>query len=117
MTYFALSNYSKNREGLETAMKMEKIESKTVTDYLRLPYSRLLVPDQDGGYSAEILEFPGCYSEGESANEALENLEVAAANWIEAALQQGQSIPEPTGDCEYSGKVALRLPRSTHRKA
>lgn len=98
-------------------MKTEKIKTKSVEEYLRLPYSRLLVPDSNGGYSAEILEFPGCFSDGETAEEALENLEMAAANWVEAALQQGQSIPEPTGNYEYGGKIALRLPRGTHRKA
>lgn len=36
---------------------------------------------------------------------------------IEATIAQGQKIPEPTGDYDYSGKIALRLPRSTHRKA
>ena len=93
------------------------INEETLDKYLTQPYSRLLVPEKEGGYSAEILEFPGCFSQGDTAEEAVKNLEDAAKNWIAAALEQGLKIPEPTGDHDYSGKIALRLPRSTHRKA
>jgi predicted RNase H-like HicB family nuclease len=93
------------------------INEEVLEEYLSQPYSRLLVPEKEGGYSAEILEFPGCFSQGETAEEAVKNLEDAARNWIAAALEQGLKIPEPTGDHDYSGKIALRLPRSTHRKA
>jgi predicted RNase H-like HicB family nuclease len=90
---------------------------KTPTEYLREPYSRVLVPDEGGGYSAEILEFPGCFAEGETADEAMQALEHAAESWIQAALDQGQDIPQPFLNQGYGGKVALRLPRSLHRKA
>jgi predicted RNase H-like HicB family nuclease len=90
---------------------------KTPTEYLREPYSRVLVPDEGGGYSAEILEFPGCFAEGETADEAMQALEHAAESWIQAALDQGQDIPQPFLNQGYGGKVALRLPRSLHRRA
>jgi antitoxin HicB len=102
---------------MKTARIKKMTNEKTLDEYLALPYSRLLVPESDGGYSAEILEFPGCFSQGDTAEEAVKNLEDAARNWIAAALEQGLRIPEPTGDHDYSGKIALRLPRSTHRKA
>jgi predicted RNase H-like HicB family nuclease len=93
------------------------MKTKTPKDYLKMPYARLLIPEAEGGYSAEILEFPGCYSSGSTAEEALRNLEDAAINWLEAALSLGQSIPEPSDSGEASGRFALRLPRSIHRKA
>jgi antitoxin HicB len=88
-------------------------------DYLAKPYARVLTPDEEyGGYTAEILEFPGCVTEGDTAAEALENLEAAAEAWIEAALSMGQEIPEPSDSGEgYGGRVALRLPRSLHGRA
>jgi antitoxin HicB len=87
-------------------------------EYLRLNYKRVLVPDPDGdGFSAKLLEFPGCFAEGETPEEAYGNLELAAADWIEAALAQGQTIPEPAGGDEYSGKIVLRLPRALHQQA
>jgi predicted RNase H-like HicB family nuclease len=90
----------------------------TPRDYLKKPYARVLTPDADyGGYTAEILEFPGCVTEGDTPHEALENLEEAAEGWIEAALSMGQDIPEPSDAQGYGGRVALRLPRSLHRRA
>ena len=90
---------------------------KSVQDYLKAPYARILIPDEYGGYSAENLEFPGCFAEGETADEAMQALERAAESWIEAALEQKQEIPEPFQNQGYSGKIALRLPKSLHRKA
>lgn len=88
-----------------------------VTDYLRLPYRRLITPDEAGGYTASIQEFPGCFAEGESAQEAFDNLERAAESWIEGVLESGQAVPTPLAQNRYSGKFALRLPKSVHREA
>lgn len=90
---------------------------RTIQEYLKEPYARILIPDALGGYSAEILEFPGCFAEGETADETMQALERAAESWIQAALAQGQEIPEPFNNQGYAGKIALRLPRSLHRKA
>jgi predicted RNase H-like HicB family nuclease len=90
---------------------------KSAQEYVKQPYARILIPDEQGGYSAEILEFPGCFAEGETADETMQALERAAESWIEAALEQGQEIPSPFINHGYGGKVALRLPRSIHRKA
>jgi len=87
-------------------------------EYLQAPYARLLTPDEEsGGYTAEILEFPGCVTEGDTADEALQNLEDAAKGWIEATLKAGREVPEPTLPHGHGGRIALRLPRSLHRRA
>jgi Uncharacterized conserved protein len=87
--------------------------------YLTKQYARVLTPEASGVYVAQILEFPGCVAEGDSPQEAYEKLETAAESWIDAMLRSGQKIPEPSYDRirDYSGKVALRLPRSVHRDA
>ena len=86
-------------------------------EFLKLPYARVLIPDEKGTFSAQILEFPGCFSQGNTPDEAFQNLENAASAWIEAALLQQQDIPPPSACCGYTGKVALRLPKSIHKKA
>ncbi len=87
-------------------------------DYLRRPYARVLTPDEEGGaFTAEILEFPGCIAQGDTPEEAYRNLESAAAGWVEAALDMGQKIPEPSDPYSHSGRIALRLPRGLHRRA
>ena len=90
---------------------------KTPQQYLKAPYARVLIPEDHGGFFAEILEFPGCFAEGATADEALQRLNAAAEAWIAAALEQGQEIPEPSSNVGHSGKLALRLPRSLHRQA
>lgn len=93
-------------------------QPKNPEQYLREPYSRILIPDPDtSGFTAKILEFPGCIAEGDTPQEAYANLEEAAKGWIRAALDMGQSIPEPSVKQNYGGKVLVRFPRSLHRKA
>lgn len=90
---------------------------KTASDFLKMPYTRILTPDEDGVYVAEILEFQGCYAEGPTAAKALKNLEATARDWIERRIERGLHIPEPMGNREMSGRFALRLPEGLHEKA
>ena len=86
-------------------------------EYLKRPYGRLLTPENDGTFRAEIREFPGCLATGDTPEEALSALEDAALNWLEASHQIGLAIPEPAGTIEYSGKFVVRLPKTLHKKA
>ena len=65
-----------------------------IQDYIKLPYSRVLIPE-DVGYSGSVLEFPGCLSGGETTDETMMNLDNAMLAWIDAALSVGQDIPSP----------------------
>lgn len=77
-------------------------QAMTPEDYLKRPYTRCYVPDGEGGYTFFMLEFPGCIIKVERDpidDAALEYgeilLEQAALEWIAAALDLGQEIPEP----------------------
>lgn len=83
---------------------------------LSKPYTRRLTPDESGGYVVSVLEFPGCIAEGDTAEQALKNFEEAAESWIDVSLSHGREIREPIDFDGYSGKLALRLPRSLHRQ-
>jgi predicted RNase H-like HicB family nuclease len=99
-------------------MTRRKTRIMKTEDLLRAPYKRVLIPDEESGtYTAEIAEFPGCVSQGQTPQEALENLETAARGWIEAVLDLGQEVPPLSITEEHSGKISLRLPRSLHRRA
>lgn len=98
-------------------MKDRNQHMETAADVLRQPYKRTVVPQEDGTFLAEMVEFPGCIAIGESYGEALESLEEVAIDWVEAALEMGQSIPQPLEASEYSGKLVVRLPKSLHKKA
>jgi predicted RNase H-like HicB family nuclease len=92
-------------------------EADDVAKYMAKPYSRVVVPHPPGGCFAEVLEFPGCFTQGDTPEEAVKNLEEAMVGWLSAAIDSGQAIPEPLALRGYSGHVALRMPKSLHREA
>jgi predicted RNase H-like HicB family nuclease len=79
-------------------------------------YSRELRINEDGSWFARVVEFPGCMTEGDTRNEALKNLDDAMVGWIEAHLKDGDPIPPPIDDPQFSGKFLVRVPRSVHRE-
>ncbi len=81
--------------------------------YLALPYTRELVPEDDGTWYARVLELPGCMTVGNTQVEALDNLDDALTAWIEAKLEDHESIPEPAAD--FSGRFVVRVPKTLHR--
>ncbi len=102
-------------------MKIAKNKSdedvmKKTGEILSKEYARRLVPDESGGYVASIHEFPGCIAEGNTADEAITNLDAAAASWVEVALSNGYEIRDPVSFHGYSGKIALRIPRGLHKQ-
>ena len=93
-------------------------KSKTPSEYLNAPYGRVVIPDHETGtYTARVMEFPGCVTQGDTIAEAHERLERAAEDWIRAALDMGQPIPAPAEEQRYSGRILVRLPRSLHQRA
>jgi antitoxin HicB len=89
---------------------------KTLDYYLKLSYPVTLTPDITGGYAVEIEDLPGCYSQGETTEEAMEMIEEARKVWLEVAYEDGQDIPLPRSYESYSGKFNVRIPKSLHSK-
>lgn len=89
---------------------------KDISYYMNLPYTRELIPEPEGGWFIRIKELPGCMSQGETAEEAIQMIEDAMRGWLEVALKSGTPIPEPRAEEEYSGKFVVRVPKSLHRK-
>jgi predicted RNase H-like HicB family nuclease len=72
-----------------------KTERRPLAYYLDLRYPVTLYPEEEGGYTAEIKDLPGCVSQGETVEEALEMIEEARRLWLEVAYQHGGEIPLP----------------------
>jgi predicted RNase H-like HicB family nuclease len=53
----------------------------------------VLEPSKDGGYSVYVPSLPGCVSEGDSCQEALDNIREAIRGWLEVAQEFGDDIP------------------------
>jgi predicted RNase H-like HicB family nuclease len=47
-------------------------------------------------FGVVVPDLPGCFSAGDTLDEALANTEEAAAGWIDAALDAGLAIPAPS---------------------
>jgi predicted RNase H-like HicB family nuclease len=64
-------------------------------------------PDEDseGLYLAEIPALPGCRAWGDTAAEALENLQSVAAAFIESYRDRGDQLP-PEVEAAASGSVS-----------
>jgi len=89
---------------------------KDLAYYLGLPYTIELIPEPQGGWYAGIKELPGCMTEADTPEEALDEIRQLQAEWLQISLEDGQAIPEPRPEEEYSGNFRLRIPRSLHRK-
>ncbi|HQE37469.1 MAG: type II toxin-antitoxin system HicB family antitoxin [Candidatus Methanoculleus thermohydrogenotrophicum] len=48
---------------------------------------------EEGGFWAEVPALPGCYSQGETVEETLENIREAIEGHVEALQQEGQEVP------------------------
>jgi antitoxin HicB len=97
----------------KTAPQMTNRES--LEYYLSLAYSVTLDPDPEGGYVAHIKDLSGCFTQGETLEETMANIQEARELWIETAYEMGDPIPLPNNIIEYSGKLLLRMPKSLHR--
>jgi len=53
----------------------------------------ILTPAEEGGYIAEVPSLPGCYSQGESYDEAIENIKDAIEGFIESMKKHSEAIP------------------------
>ena len=84
--------------------------------YLSLPYRVELIPDlEEGGYAVSIPDLPGCISQGDTVEEAMEMIRDAQRGWLTVALEHGDPVPMPRAPDGYSGKFNVRVPRRLHR--
>lgn len=58
-----------------------------------LTYTVELEPQKEGGYTVTAPVLPGCISEGETAEEALENIKDAIDGYIKVLIKHKREIP------------------------
>jgi antitoxin HicB len=68
----------------------------TLQDYLNLNYPITFYPEIEGGYTVVIQDLQGCISEGETLEEAMENILDAKKAWLEIAWEYQDIIPLPS---------------------
>jgi antitoxin HicB len=96
---------------------VNKSERKPLNYYFSLKYPVSIEEAPEGGYFVQIKDLPGCFSQGETMDETLENIEEARRLWLESMYEDGNDIPLPgAAEDQYSGKFNVRIPKSLHRK-
>ena len=62
-----------------------------------LRYTVILVPEEEGGYSVDVPALLGCYTQGETREEAIAMAREAIELYLESCKAHGESIPEESG--------------------
>ena len=69
-------------------------------------FSVVLVPQPEGGYFVECPALPGCYSQGDSIDEALDNIREAILLALDDLNELGEPVPEDGTPLVTSVRVA-----------
>lgn len=92
---------------VETVSQVSPV--KDIDYYMSLSYPIQLVHDQEeGDWEAQILDLPGCMSDGATPNEAVRNVRDAQFAWIDSCIEDGYEVPLPSTENTYVSHVSLR---------
>ena len=72
-----------------------------------------------GGYYASVPKLPGCMTDAETVEEAIEKIQDSIDLWVAINSEMGKSIPEPdyySPQETYSGRFALRMSKRLHKE-
>ncbi|MBI5413991.1 type II toxin-antitoxin system HicB family antitoxin [Candidatus Peregrinibacteria bacterium] len=86
---------------------------------MKIPYSfqAIFIPQEEGGYTVEIPELPGCVSEGETLEDAKKNIEEAIELYIETLLERDLPLPmRSPEDIKMEVYIEYPLSRKTYVK-
>ncbi len=59
-----------------------------------MKYKVVVEPQEEGGYSVYVPALPGCVSQGETVDEALDNIREAIEVYLESLKQRGIALPQ-----------------------
>lgn len=60
-------------------------------------YTVILEREADGGFVVTVPALPGCITQGDSRDEAIENAREAIALYVEDCLEAGDPVPTEAG--------------------
>jgi antitoxin HicB len=89
----------------------------TMPKFEDYPFQVTPLPEEDGGgYLITFPDLPGCMSDGETPEEAIEMGRDAFKSWMSVFIEEGRDIPLPGSGGPASGKFNLRAPKTLHSK-
>lgn len=63
-----------------------------------LKYTAIFEPAQEGGYVVSVPALPGCHTQGETFEEAVEMIQDAISGYLEVLKETGEDIPTESED-------------------
>lgn len=101
----------------------EKKIKKVKPPYPFEAYTHVVSPlsaEDGGGFLITFPDLPGCISDGETMEEAIENGRDAFVSWVSARVDMKKTIPKPAtrqADADnFSGRFVQRVPKSLHAR-
>lgn len=95
------------------------MKKKDVHYFLSLSYPFTVEQFEENGqirFGFCISDLPGVWADGETLDEALDNLNQTKKLWFETCIEKGIKIPEPVSEGDFSGKFLLRIPPELHKE-
>ncbi|MCD6505488.1 type II toxin-antitoxin system HicB family antitoxin [Candidatus Poribacteria bacterium] len=72
-----------------------------------MDYTVIIHDAEEGGYWVEVPALPGCFSQGETIEEALQNVREAITLHLEVLSEEGQQVPQD--DIRLIARVPVAL--------
>jgi predicted RNase H-like HicB family nuclease len=60
--------------------------------------------DETHAYGVVVPDLPGCFSAGDTLDEAISNSKEAMELWMESVIEDGESIPEPSSITKHQAE-------------
>ena len=64
-------------------------------------YRLFLTPEEEGGFSVVVPSLPGCFTQGETVDEAIEMAKEAISLYVEDLEENGEAVPDDSKTLEY----------------
>jgi predicted RNase H-like HicB family nuclease len=79
-----------------------------------------LTAEEGGGFAITFPDLPGCMSDGETIEDAIQNGREAFEAWVSAVMDCKRPVPPPSARpselADVSGKFVQRIPKSLHAR-
>lgn len=72
-------------------------------------FTAIFDPAQEGGYTVTVPALPGCITEGDTFEEAVEMAKDAIAGYIEDMKEHNESVPE-NASASFAAVIDVQIP-------
>ena len=93
---------------LKLKINMKKLKKK-------YQFEVIFTPQKEGGFTVEVPDLPGCISEGDTLEEAENNIQEAIELYLEVLEERGIPIPERSSYKIFKMNISIEREDSIHK--